>query len=608
MKIGAIYLGDGKCSFVVWAPRRREVALDIVEPVSRRVAMRKDHLGYWKVDVENVFPGSRYFFVLDGLDRRPDPASFFQPLGVHGPSEVVNHAAFLWSDGGWQGNSLPKMIIYELHVGTFTPEGKFESVIDRLDDLVDLGVNTIEIMPIAQFPGERNWGYDGAYLYAAQNSYGGPAGFKKLVDACHKKGLSLILDVVYNHLGPEGNYLRDFGPYFTDKYKTPWGSAVDFEGFYRDGVRDFFVRNMLSWFENYHVDGLRLDAIHGIYDRSEKHILQELSEEALEFSAKRGRSFYLIAESDLNESKVIRIRELGGYGIDAQWCDDFHHILHVLLTGEQDGYYMDFHSLRDLKKSMTQGYIYSGQYSQYRDAPHGDLTSGLPAYQFVVCSQNHDQVGNRMGGERLSELVCFQRLKLAASIVLTSPYIPLLFMGEEYGEAAPFMYFVDHSDPGLIRATAEGRKKEFASFITRKTFYEPHAPETFAASKLRWEKRAREKHGTLLEFYKALIRLRKELPCLAWLDNEHLEITVSSGDNIAYWYRWHRESRIFCIASFNKEEVKFSPDIEPGRWKKLLDSSLTRWMGPGSSMPEALEKKSELIIQPFSFILYERES
>ncbi|MFH1691957.1 MAG: malto-oligosyltrehalose trehalohydrolase [Candidatus Omnitrophota bacterium] len=608
MKIGASYLGDGKCSFTVWAPRRREVALDIIEPIPRRVVMKKDHLGYWKVVVDNVAPGSRYFFVLDGVDRRPDPASYFQPQGVHGPSEVVNHAAFLWSDAGWRGNSLQKMIIYELHVGAFTPEGSFESVIGRLDDLVDLGVNTIEVMPIAQFPGERNWGYDGTYLYAAQNSYGGPVGFKRLVDACHQKGLSIILDVVYNHLGPEGNYLRDFGPYFTDRYKTPWGSAIDFEGFYRDGVRDFFVQNMLSWFENYHVDGLRLDAIHGIYDASPKHILQELSEEALAFSEKQARSFYLIAESDLNESKVIRIRELGGYGLDAQWCDDFHHILHVLLTGEQDGYYVDFHSLQDFKKSMTQGYIYSGQHSQYRGQPHGDLTSGLPAYQFVVCSQNHDQVGNRMGGERLSELVCFQRQKLAAAIVLTSPYIPLLFMGQEYGEDAPFLYFISHSDQGLIKATSEGRKKEFASFITHKTFHEPHLPETFMASKLHWEKRGRGEHKTLLEFYKVLIRLRKELPSLNWLDNEHLHVTVIEDKNIAYWYRWHRDSRIFCIANFHKEKVEFLPEIEPGRWKRLLDSADLQWMGPGSLLPEELEQKTELMMQPFSFVLYERKN
>ncbi len=608
MKIGAVYLGDGKCSFTVWAPRRREVALDIVEPLSRRIHMKKDHLGYWNMVVDHIVPGSRYFFVLDGVDCRPDPASIFQPLGVHGPSEVVNHAAFPWADGSWHGNSLQKMVIYELHVGTFTPEGNFESIISRLDELVELGINAIELMPIAQFSGGRNWGYDGSYLYAAQNSYGGPNGFKKLVDACHQKGLSVILDVVYNHLGPEGNYLCDFGPYFTDQHKTPWRSAIDFEGFYRDGVRDFFVQNMLSWFENYHVDALRLDAVHGIYDSSPKHILQELSEEVLLFSEKHGRSFYLIAESDLNEPKVIRIRELGGYGVDAQWCDDFHHILHVLLTGEKDGYYVDFHSLEDFKKTMTEGYVYSGQYSQYRGRFYGDSTSGLPAYQFIVFSQNHDQVGNRIGGERLSELACFERLKLAAAIVLTSPYIPLLFMGEEYGEKAPFLYFESHSDPALIRAVSEGRKKGLELFKARKTFSEPHALETFMACKLHWEERRLGQHGVLLEFYKTLIRLRKEDFCLAWLDNEHLDMVIVPEKKIAYWYRRHRNRHLFFIAGFGLEEQVCSPGVEPGKWKKVFDSTLPCWMGTGVLMPEYLEQKTELTIKPFSFVFYEREN
>lgn len=608
MNIGAVYLEDGKCSFTVWAPRRRDVILDITGPVCRRINMRKDHLGYWSAVVDHIVPGSQYFFILDGAERRPDPASFFQPLGVHGASEVVNHAAFEWHDAAWRGVSLQKMIIYELHVGTFTPEGTFEAVIGRLDELVDLGVNALEIMPVAQFPGERNWGYDGAYLYAVQNSYGGPAGFKKLVDACHQKGLSVVLDVVYNHLGPEGNYLKAFGPYFTDEHRTPWGSAIDFEGFYRDGVRDFFVQNMLFWFENYHVDALRLDAIHGIYDASPKHILQELSEEALNFSQRHGRSFYLIAESDLNEANVIRIPELGGYGIDAQWCDDFHHILHVLLTGEKDGYYIDFHSMEDFQKTMTEGYVYSGQYSQYRGRIHGDSTSGLPSYQFVVFSQNHDQVGNRMSGERLTELACFERLKLAAAVVLTSPYIPLLFMGEEYAEESPFLYFVDHSDPALLKATSEGRKKEFELFKTRKVFHEPGALETFMASKLHWEERCEGRHKVLLEFYKILIRLRKENVCLAWLDNEHLDMTIVPDKKIACWYRRHRDRSLFFISSFNAQEQVFTPELEPLRWRKIFDSASPEWMGPGTLMPDFLEEKTELTIKPFSFVFYERES
>ncbi|MFH1703950.1 MAG: alpha-amylase family glycosyl hydrolase, partial [Nitrospirota bacterium] len=359
MKIGAYYLGNGKCKFVVWAPFLDQVQVKFASLHKKNISMEKDTKGHWKTVVENVFPGTRYLYILGDKTEKPDPASHFQPEGVHGPSQIVDHSAFDWEDSKWKGIPLSEMIMYELHVGTFTSKGTFESIIPRLDGLLDLGINAIEIMPVSQFSGDRNWGYDGVYPFAVQNSYGGPEGLKRLVNECHKKGIAVILDVVYNHLGPEGNYLWDYGPYFTGKYKTPWGIAINFDDAYSNEVRDFFIENALHWFKNYHIDALRLDAIHGISDLSAKPFLQELAEKVEEFSLQEGRKFYLIAESDLNDSMVIKPRELGGYGIDAQWCDDFHHCLHTLVTGESQGYYVDFGKLEYLVKSLREGFVYS---------------------------------------------------------------------------------------------------------------------------------------------------------------------------------------------------------------------------------------------------------
>lgn len=366
MRIGANYSGDGRCEFVVWAPFAKVLELKTLSPQQKIIPMERDEEGYWIADVKNIPPETKYLYVIDEEKERPDPASFFQPEGVHVPSQVIDHNSFMWKDVFWSGINLRNMVIYELHIGTFTPEGTFDAVIKRLDELTDLGINAIEIMPVAQFPGERNWGYDGAYPFAVQNSYGGPDGLKRLINECHKRGVTVILDVVYNHLGPEGNFLRDFGPYFTDKYKTPWGDAINFDDAFSDGVRNFFIENNLYRFKNYHIDALRLDAIHAIYDMSARHILEELSERVMELSQIRGRKFYLIAESDLNDSRIIRPLELGGYGIDAQWCDDFHHSVHCILTGERDGYYADFGKIEHLVKAMREGFVYSGQYSIFR--------------------------------------------------------------------------------------------------------------------------------------------------------------------------------------------------------------------------------------------------
>lgn len=607
MKIGANYTGNGKCEFVVWAPFLKKMLLKIVSTEERVIPMVRDNRGYWHVTAEIVSPSTLYYYRLDDERERPDPASHFQPKGVHGPSQLVDHNSFNWEDRNWRGIALSEMIIYELHVGTFTPDGTFSAAISRLPELTDLGINAIEIMPVSQFPGERNWGYDGTYPFAVQNSYGGPEWLKHLVNECHKKGVVVVLDVVYNHLGPEGNYLRDYGPYFTDKYKTPWGMAINFDDAYSNEVRNFFIENALHWFKNYHIDALRLDAIHGISDLSAKPFLQELAERVEEFSSLEGKRFYLIAESDLNDSRVIRPRELGGYGIDAQWCDDFHHSIHTLLTGEKDGYYIDFGRIEHLVKSLREGFVYSGGYSEYRKRNHGNSSNDRPAVQFIVFSQNHDQMGNRMLGERLTNIASFESLKLAAGTVLLSPYIPLLFMGEEYGEDAPFLYFVSHSDPGLIQAVREGRKEEFKAFAWKGEPFDPQNVETFLKSKIRWEKRREGKHKILLDFYKNLLKLRRNVPALSNLDKESLDVYGFEEDRILFMRRWKNDSHVFCIFNFNREDTKFSTSLPEENWRKLLDSSDFDWKGPGSLLPESISGGEEVLsLRRHSFVIYSK--
>ncbi|MFC1709229.1 malto-oligosyltrehalose trehalohydrolase [Candidatus Omnitrophota bacterium] len=604
MNIGTTYK-SGIAEFVAWAPFLKELSIRIISPKEKLIPMNKYDKGYWKASVSGVSGSTRYFYRLDNSVERPDPASFFQPEGVHGPSQIINHNYFTWNDKSWKGIALEKMIIYELHVGTFTPEGTFEAIISRLDDLIDLGINTIELMPVGQFPGERNWGYDGAYLFAVQNSYGGPDDLKNLVNACHQKGLSVILDVVYNHFGPEGNYLAEYGPYFTDRYKTPWGKAVNFDGQYSDSVRDFFIKNALYWFKNFHFDGLRLDAIHGIFDNSAKHILEELAEAIDLFSKEQSRKYYLIAESDLNDTRVIKNREQKGYGIDAQWSDDFHHTVHSLLTKEDKGYYGDFGKPQNLIKAFTQGFVYSWDYSAFRKRYHGSSSAEVPAKQFVVCIQNHDQIGNRMSGERLSSLVSFEALKLAAATLLVSPYVPLLFMGEEYAEDNPFLYFVNHSDVNLMQAVSEGRKNEFKSFQWSGEFFDPNSKETFLKSKLDWSKRSQEHHEIMCSWYRELIGLRKQKAALSSLNNKDLRVWSDKFEGLFFLSRWHRKSRILCFMNFSQKQFSFDLRGLKGKYRKVIDSCESKWNGPGVLMPEVLKSKTKCSIHPHSFLLYE---
>ncbi len=606
LELGAV-LSNGGVRFRVWAPEKTSVSLALREG-STEVPMEPERNGYFTTFLEGIEPGTDYFYILKGGRLRPDPASRYQPDGVHGPSQVIDLNGFEWHDQEWRGMPKEEMILYEIHTGTFTDEGTFESIIPYLDYLAtDLGVTAIELMPVAQFPGGRNWGYDGTYLYAPQNSYGGPNGLKSLINACHLKGLAVILDVVYNHLGAEGNYLNDFGPYFTNRYQTPWGDAVNFDGPESGEVRRFVIDNALYWVTEYHIDGLRIDAIHGIYDFSARHILLEIAE-AVHRQAKRlGRPIFVIAESDLNDVRVINPPNRGGYGLDAQWNDDFHHSLHTLLTKERNGYYQDFGKIGQLAKAFQEGFVYDGQYSSFRRRRHGGPSEQLPPDQFVVFSQNHDQIGNRLHGDRLSTLVSFEALKLAAGVVLLSSNIPLLFMGEEYGEETPFRYFVSHSDQELIEMVRRGRREEFAAFDWQAEIPDPQSEEAFLRSKIRLGLYRYGKHRILFEFYKTLLKYRKEIPSLSYLSKRGMEVTALEEASALMMRREYREDRIACTFNFSERPVEVELFLDRGRWQKILDSSSSEWEGPGSPLPEFLRSSGAEVlfkVNSFSFVLY----
>jgi maltooligosyltrehalose trehalohydrolase len=606
--LGCSLRGDGRCEFLVWAPRAGKVEIHLQGKTEQVIEMQALDRGYHYRRVEDVGAGSLYWFRIDSGRERPDPASRFQPHGVHGPSEIVD-PRFEWSDGGWKGLPQQEYIFYEIHVGTFTPEGTLDAVRTRLDGLRELGITAIELMPVAQFPGSRNWGYDGVHPFAVQNSYGGPAALKRLVDACHQRGIAVVLDVVYNHLGPEGNYLAEFGPYFSDNYRTPWGEAVNFDGAFSDEVRRYFIENALYWVDDCHIDALRLDAIHAIVDPSARPFLEELGSAIHERGAELGRRLHVIPESDRNDSRAVRAISCGGLGLDALWNDDFHHALHAVLTGERSGYYEDFGSISQLAKALQRGFVYTGQYSRYRRRSHGNSAADLPAERFVVFAQNHDQVGNRMRGERLAHLTSFERLKLAAGAILLSPFLPLLFMGEEYGEEAPFLYFVSHTDRALIEAVREGRKAEFALFGWREDPPDPQSEDTFQRSILRWELRRGERHSTLYELYKALIHLRRQVPALASLNMQDLRATAHEREKVLTVFRSCQQGEAVVAYQFGDEQAQINVAAPPGLWIKKFDSAEERWSGPGSVAPQRLDigGAEAFTVGPNSFVVYVRE-
>lgn len=531
-------------TFRVWAPKA-ESAVVRIENVKH--PMSRDEGGWWAAEVEDAGPGTDYAFLLDGDDlAMPDPRSQFQPDGVNGPSRVVDHNAFQWADEAFRAKAYPSAVIYELHVGTFTPEGTCDAAIAKLDYLRELGVTHVELLPFAQFPGKHGWGYDGVDLFAPQNSYGGPDGLKHFVDAAHGKGLAVLMDVVYNHFGPSGNYVGKFGPYFNDEHKTPWGDAVNLEvgGSYE--VRRFFCDNALMWLRDYHMDGLRLDAVHAYNDRSAINFMEQITTEAHALEAETGRPYVMIAESDLNDPRLVRAKEAYGYGFDAQWSDDFHHAIVALLTGDRSGYYADFGDFADLGKALSQAFVFDGQFSEYRDRVHGRPAHDLPGWRFLGYSQNHDQVGNRAKGERLQQLTDMPRAKMAAALTLLAPFVPMLFQGEEWAASTPFQYFTDHEDKELGKLVSEGRKKEFAAFgWDPADVPDPQDASTFENSKLKWDELAEPGHAEMLQWYKDLIALRKSRRELTDGVLEQVDIDFDEEDR---WFTMQRGGVVLVLA------------------------------------------------------------
>jgi maltooligosyltrehalose trehalohydrolase len=555
---GATVNGSGT-DFRVWAPNARQVVLRLLGHGD--FPMHREGDGTFTLTTD-ARAGDRYFYVVDNYQPVPDPVSRLLPEGVHGPTEIVDPNASQWSDVSWRGVELDDYIIYELHVGTFTPEGTFDGVIKQLEYLKKVGISVIEIMPVAAFPATRNWGYDGVSLYAVQASYGGPQGLKRLVDAAHAAGLGLMLDVVYNHLGPEGNYLRLYGPYFTDRHKTPWGDAINYDQPNCEGVRRYVVDNALYWAREYHVDGLRLDAVQTIKDDSRVHILAEIQDNVQRLAQGLGRRVCVIAETDENDPRFVCPRAQGGYALDAVWSDDFHHAVHTVLTGEQQGYYQDFGRKQQIVSALNEGFVFQGEPFNFWNAPRGAPPEGVPLPAHVICTQNHDQVGNRAKGERLDALVPRGAVKLATALLLLAAETPLLFMGQEYGETAPFQFFSDYGDPQLQKAVSEGRRREFKDFKWDEV-PDPQDRQTFERSKLKLPI-ASSQSPEMLTWCKSLTEIRRHeitpapRTCRAELLNGAVVMRVPAEN-----------SRVLVIAEFPDSGTVDQPDRS---WKLALSS------------------------------------
>lgn len=567
--------------FKVWAPKPKKVAVrvkDVAYPMSG-----PDADGHWTATVEDARPGDEYGFLLDDDSMLyPDPRSMAQPRGVHGPSAIYDRTVFHWNDHQWQGSPLAGAVIYELHIGTFTQAGTFDSAIDRLPYLHDLGVTHLEVMPVAEWAGDRGWGYDGVNMFAATQHYGGADAFKRFVDACHTHGLGVILDVVYNHFGPVGNYTARFGPYTTDRHQTPWGVAINFEREGSDQVRRFFLDNAVMWLRDFHCDGLRLDAIHEMWDRSAVHFLEDLSAEVANLSATVGRRLFLIAESDLNDPRIGRSMEANGYGMDAQWSDDFHHSLATIVFTDpgHKGYYDDFGAFESLAKAARDVFVFDGQFSKYRSRSHGRPVDGLSAHHFINFLQNHDQIGNRALGDRIHETIGLEKTKVAVGLILTAPMIPMLYMGEEYAASTPFLYFADHEDKDIARQVTEGRKREFADFGFDGTeIPNPEDPETFRRSKLDWTQPEQGLHAEMLAWVRSLIHLRRRSKCLNDGNRHHMKVTFSEEQR---WFRMDRNlTSIFANLGYGTSEF----EVPPGHRLLLWSSPCVTFDGGKLTLP-----------------------
>jgi maltooligosyltrehalose trehalohydrolase len=579
--MGANPKGD-KTEFQVWAPSAKKAVLRLLSREGAKHDLPMEKRGDSFVLTTDARPGDRYFYLLDDdALQLPDPVSRYLPEGVHGPTEIVDPAAFQWTDQNWRGVGYRDYILYELHVGTFTPAGTFDGVIKKLDYLRDLGVTAIELMPLGAFPGRRNWGYDGVSMYAVQESYGGPEGLRKLVDAAHAKGMAVVLDVIYNHLGAEGNYLSKFGPYFTSKHKTPWGDAFNYDDKHCEGTRNYVRQNALYWIREYHLDGLRMDAVHSIQDESKTHILEEIRDAVQELAQQAGRRVCLMVESDENNPRYVELRSKGGVGLEGVWSDDFHHALHAIATGENEGYYQDYGGVEKLVKALNEGFVFQGEEFKFWGKPRGHSSKGMPLEANVICIQNHDQVGNRALGERLTALVPLGMRKIMAALLLLAPETPLIFMGQESDDPAPFQFFTDFGDPNLQKAVSEGRRNEFKDFKSfGSEFPDPQDPETYERSHLSWEFTAERRK--LLEWYRELIRLRKALyskgirTCTARATGESgIELQVPAVN-----------SKLVVTATWAGSG---SSSTHPG-WKQILevvegDYRLQAWASPEIAMP-----------------------
>ncbi|GAA3981565.1 malto-oligosyltrehalose trehalohydrolase [Actinomadura viridis] len=582
--------------FEVWAPRAGNVQAAVWDgtalvrhPMTREDPEAGGRPGWWSTEVPDAGHGTDYGFVLDGAEEAlPDPRSPWQPHGVHGTSRVYDHGRFAWTDGLWRGRPLPGSVLYEAHVGTFTPEGTFDAAIGRLDHLVSLGVDAVELLPVAAFPGHHGWGYDGVHLWAPHEPYGGPDGLKRFVDAAHARGLAVVLDVVYNHLGPSGNRLGSYGPYFTGAYSTPWGDAVNFDQPGSDEVRAFVIGNALMWLRDHHLDGLRLDAVHAVNDHGAVHVLEEMAAAVAALSAHLGRELFLIAESDLNDPRLITSREAGGYGLDAQWDDDVHHALHAALTGERQGYYCDFGSMETLAKALTRAFVHDGTWSSYRGRRHGRPVDvrRTPGHRFVTFLQNHDQIGNRASGDRVAAALPPPLLKAGAALLLLGPYTPMLFMGEEWAAGTPWCYFTDHEEPELGRAVTEGRRREFSRHGWSGEVPDPQAVETFRRSRLDWDEPGGGIHRELLEWHRALIALRRARPELN--DPRLTEAAVETGGAEGDGPRWLvlRRGRVRVAVGFDERPVRLPlPGTDPSAALLLASDPAVRLEAAGPSGP-----------------------
>jgi len=567
--------------------------------------MDKSAGGYWTHTLEGLEADTRYLYELADKTQLPDPASHYQPEGVFGASQVIDHDIFRWSDQRWRGLDLKDLVFYELHVGAFTPEGTLRAAQSRIRELCELGINAVELMPIMQFSGLRNWGYDSVFPYAVHNSYGKPDDLKALVNECHNHGVALFVDCVYNHIGPEGSCLNSYGPYFPNTQIGRWGTNINLDGPQSEGVRNYFLENLLHWLNHYHLDGIRLDAVLSMADKSPRHFLVELNEKTREYAKTAGRKTYLIAESGYNLSRVLTPIAEGGFGFDAQWLDDFQHAVFALLTGEKEGYYGGYGQIQDLVETLTEGFVFVGDESDYNRKQLGESYSWLPADQFIVFSQNHDQVGNRLLGDRLVALLGFEAAKLAAGIVLLSPYVPLLFMGEEYGEMAPFQFFVDYQSKELSEAVRAGRKKEFASFHWQGEVPDPQSLQTFECSKLNWQTRNTAQGKKLLAYYRALIELRRAHPIFQPQPKRQIK-HIHTEDSVIVVHKQSDDAEVAIIANCAKTPTNYTFPLKDD-YVKVLDSADFA-CGAGSKLPMLANSGDPPTLSAFNLVVFLKQS